>query len=162
MSDTSHPNSQTLCNVVVPRERFAAIIDACPAYLSPILEVVRDDGVAFLVISHGGLPFDLPTNIPVILLISDHIPEAKGPQAFHQVSLRGFVARCTGAVIVPRKPPPGAYYMAALLAAGARQDVVIVETRPEYEANWKAALDAINPDLDHSLGQAELLGDHLR
>ena len=158
MSDTSYSDLQTICDVVVPRSRFAAVIDACPAYLNCIVAAVRDDGVGFCLVPHGGLPFDLPANIPIIVLISDHAPEAKGPQAFHQESLRSFVTRCTGAVIVSRKPPPGAYFMAAVYAAVRRQNVVIVETRPEHEADWKAALDTTNPDLDYLLDLFELVG----
>jgi hypothetical protein len=77
--------------------------------------------------------------------------ESCGPKAFHQESLFRFVARCRGAVIVACEPVPVAYGSAARTAAELRQDVIIVETRPEHEADWKAALDAINPNLGYIL-----------
>jgi hypothetical protein len=98
----------------------------------------------------GEQPFDPPTNRPTILLIGDDVHEAKGPRAFHQDSLRNFVNRSMGAVIVTCEPPLVAYAAAAGLAALGK-DVIIVETRPEHEADWKAALDAINPDLAYLL-----------
>jgi hypothetical protein len=108
---------------------------------------VRDAGVAVCVVPQGGQLFDPPTGRPTIVLIEDDMHEAKGPQGFHQESLRSFVKRCTPAMLVTCEPPPAAYTAAAALAALLNYDVIIIETRPEHEANWKTALDAINPDL---------------
>jgi hypothetical protein len=147
MSTTPPPNSQSSSNFAVPRSRLTAAIEAAPSHLRPIFMAVRDAGVAFCIVPQGGQLFDPPTNRPTIVLIGDDMREAKGPQDFHQESLRNFVERCTGAMLVTCEPSPAAYAAAAALAAVQHHDVVIIETRPEHEANWKAALDAINPDL---------------
>jgi hypothetical protein len=73
------------------------------------------------------------------------------PQAVHQDSLRKFVNRCGGAVIYSGEPPEIGYALAAARAAQWRQDVIIVETCARHEADWKHALDAINPNLAYFL-----------
>jgi hypothetical protein len=138
-------------NPNVPRSRLTAAIDACPAYWSPILVAIRDSGVALCVVPQVKTPFDPPPHKPTIVLIGDDMHEAKGPQAFHQYSLQSFVKRCAGAVIVACEPLPAAYGAAASRAAILRQNVTIVETRPEHVKDWKSALDAINPDLSYLL-----------
>jgi hypothetical protein len=147
MSTTPPPNSPSSNAFAVPRSRLTAAIDAAPLHLRPIFVAIRDAGVACCVIPHGGQSFDPPTSHPTIVLIDDDMDETKGPQDFHQESLRNFVKRCAPAMLVTCEPPPTAYAAAAAMAALLNYDVIIIETRPEHEANWKAALDAINPDL---------------
>jgi hypothetical protein len=125
-------------------------MNASPSYLRPIFIAVRDAGVAFCMVAQCEEPFDPPKNGPTIVLIGDDTRESKGPRAFHQDSLRNFVRRSTGAVIVSCEPPLVAYAAAAALAAMGK-DVIIVETRTEHEASWKSELDAINPDLHYIL-----------
>jgi hypothetical protein len=158
MSTTTPSNSQSSNAFAVPRSRLAAAIDAAPFHLRPIFMAIRDAGVACCVVPHGGQSFDPPTSHPTIVLIDDDMHETKGPQDFHQESLRSFVKRCTGATLVTCEPPLAAYAGAAIIAAVLRQDVIIVETRTEHVAAWKAALDAINPDLAWMLCLVEAVG----
>ena len=136
-------------NTAVPRARLTTAIEVGPAYLRPIMVAVRDAGVGFGIVAQDSGPFDFPSNRPTIVILGDDLWESKGPNAFHQKSLRRFVKRCRNAVIMACEPLPVAYAAAAATAAGFLRDVIIVETQPRHEADWKAALDAINPDLNY-------------
>jgi hypothetical protein len=147
---TSQTNPQ-LINIAAPHSRLTTAIDTVSPHWRPILTVVRDAGVALCMVPHGGHRFDPPRDKPTILVMDDDALESKGPGAFHHESLRRFVQHCRHAVIVACEALPVAYAAAALAAGGLRQDVILVETRGEYEADWKATLDAINPDLAYLL-----------
>ena len=141
-----------LINTAVPRENLTAVINSgLGAHLRPIWIAVRDAGIACCIVPQGGEPFDPPEDRPTIVILGDDMLESLGPAAFHGPSLTSFVRRCRGAVIVACEPVPLAYATAAGTAAGLRFNIVIVETRPEHEADWKHALDAINPDLNYIL-----------
>ena len=119
---------------------------AIPSFFRPIDNAVRNADVNFCAVPQGGKPFSPYTNRPQIMLICEG-----SPQAVHQDSLRNFVKRCTGAVIYSGEPPEIGYALAAARAAKWRQDVIIVAPCAEHEADWKHALDAINPDLAYFL-----------
>jgi hypothetical protein len=148
----------SILNMSVPRSRLTTAINSGPSYLRPIMLAVRDAGVSLCVVPQGGEPFEPPHTRPAIVLIGDDMLESQGPAAFHKPSLLRFVSRCRGAVIVACEPLLVAYASAAAVAAGLRQDVVIVETRPRHEADWKAALDAANPALNYILCTTEPAG----
>ena len=130
----------------VPQSRLAAILETTSPRLRPILTIIRDGGINLYAIPPGGDEFDPSTDKPAIVLIDDTI-EPKGPNAFHQKSLRRFVERCHRAVLSACEPLPDVYAAAAVDAAVFRRNVCIVETMPEYQASWAAALYAANPDL---------------
>jgi hypothetical protein len=137
-----------LTNTSVPRERLTSVIDSgLGAHLRPIWIAVRDADIACCIVPQGHEPFDPPENKPTVLILGDDMMEALGPPAFHRPSLRRFIKRCHGAVLVACEPLPVAYGAAAATAAGLRVNIAIIETRPNQEAAWKTALDAINPDL---------------
>jgi hypothetical protein len=137
-----------LINTAVPRERLTSVIDSgIGAHLRPIWIAIRDAGIACCIVPQGNEPFDPPENKPTVLILGDDMVEALGPPAFHGPSLKRFIKRCHGAVLVACEPMPVAYEAAAATAAGLCVNIAIVETRSNQEAAWKAALDAINPDL---------------
>lgn len=141
-----------IVNTAVPRRRLTAAINGSAGqHFRPIWLAVRDSGVAFCVVPQGGEAFDPPAGRPTIALIGDDMLVSRGPAAFHRPSLDRFVRRCRGAVIVACEPLRVAYASAAAVAAGLRLNVIIVETRPEHEADWKATLDGINPSLGYIL-----------
>jgi hypothetical protein len=148
----------SIVNMSVPRDRLTMAIDNGPSYLRPIMLAVRDGDVSLCVVPQGGEPFEPPHNKSAIVLIGDDMFESQGPAAFHNPSLVRFVRRSRGAVIVACEPLLVAYASAASVAAGLQQDVVIVETRPRHEADWKAALDAANPGLNYILCTTEPAG----
>jgi hypothetical protein len=138
-----------IINTAVPRERLTSVIDSgLGSHLRPIWIAVRDAGVACCIVPQGGEAFDPSEDKSTIVIIGDDMLASLGPKAFHETSLKRFVKRCRGAVIVACEPVPLAYAAAASVAALCA-NVVIVETRPRHEADWKAALDAINPDLNY-------------
>ena len=129
-------------------ERFKNALNTSPDHLWDIFRAASAAGVQYRLAPLDGKPFHARANQPTIFVICDDVPESKGPGAIHQDSLQKFVKRCTGAVIVSSEPRVVAYAAAAARAAeSGGQDVIIVETRAEHEADWKDALDAINPDL---------------
>jgi hypothetical protein len=153
---TSQTNPQ-LINIAAPHSRLTTAIDTVSPHWRPILTVVRDAGVALCMVPHGGHRFDPSRDKPTILVMDDDALGSKGPGAFHHKSLRRFVQRCRHAVIVACEPLPVAYATAAVIA-GLRQDVILVETRSEHEADWKAALDAIKPNLTYLLCSVKSAG----
>jgi hypothetical protein len=141
----------SIINLSVPRDRITNVLDQVHApHLRPLMIAVRDYGIELCVVPQGKEPFDPPGNRPTVLIVGDDMFEAKGPTAFHRPSLVRFVKRCRAAVIVAAEPVVPACAAAATMAA-IGLSAIIVETQPEHEADWKAALDAINPDLDHVL-----------
>jgi hypothetical protein len=137
----------SILNISAPRSRLTWAIDNSPAHLRPIMIAVRDCGVSLCLVPQGKLRFDPPSNRPAIVLIGDDMHDAKGPNGFHRRSLVRFARRCSGAVIVACSPLVEAYASAAATAAGLRLNVLLVETRPQFEADWKAAIEAANPDI---------------
>lgn len=148
----------TIVNMAVPRDRLTFAIDNGPEHWRPLMVAVRDAGVSLCVVSQGGEAFRPPSDRPALVLMGDDMHTSQGPDAFHKSSLVRFVRRCSSAVIVASAPLVVAYAAAAAVAAGLRQNVIIVETRPEHEADWKAALDAIKPTLSFILCTVEPAG----
>jgi hypothetical protein len=131
----------------VPLARIDAALHRAPAYLRPIYFAVRDEGCVHTLVAQGDGPFSLDglPDGPVITILGDDLFRSKGPEGFHQASLRSLLARCTCAVIVvgmSEKP----YLMAATTAVLRREDVVIIETRAEHEMHWVNACRAARPD----------------
>ena len=91
--------------------------------------------------------FDLPRKLPNIVIVGDDMHEAKGPDAFHRKSLVRFIKRARGAVIVSSAPVTAAYAAAASNAALFRQDIVIIETRLEFEPAWKTFIENHHPGI---------------
>jgi hypothetical protein len=138
----------SIINLSVPRERITKVLEQGHApHLRPLMVAVRDSGIGLCVVPQGKEPFDPPSNRPTVTILGDDMLQAKGPDAFHRRSLVRFVRRCRGAVIVASEPLVVVYAAAATMAV-AGFNTVIVETQPRYEADWKAALDAANPDLN--------------
>lgn len=145
-------------HVSAPRERLTWAIDHSPDHLRPIMLAVRDHGVSLCLVPQGKEWFSPPDHCPAIVLVGDDLHQAMGPKGFHRRSLVRFAKRCSGAVIVACAPLVTAYASAAASAAGLRQDVILIETRPEFEADWKAALEAANPDLAFIIATIEPVG----
>jgi hypothetical protein len=148
----------SIINLAVPRDRITKVLDQGRApHLQPLMIAVRDGGIGLCVVPQGNEPFDPPTNRPTVVILGDDMLEAKGPAAFHRRSLILFVRKCRGAVIVASEPIVAAYAAAAAMAV-AGFNAVIVETQPRHEADWKAALDAANPDLTYIIATVKPAG----
>lgn len=137
----------SILNMSVPRERFTHLIEHGPEHFRPIMEAARDHGVGVCVVPQGIERFDLPRNLPNIVIVGDDMHEAKGPDAFHRKSLIRFIKRASGAVIVSCAPLTAAYAVAANNAALFRQDALIVETRLQFEPAWKDFIETHHPGI---------------
>ncbi len=127
--------------------KAAACIESglCPPHLLPILLAVRDHGIAeAIVLPHAGR-WRLPTDRPVILTLGDDMNVAviDGPTAFHILSIRRFARSCRMAIIVAAAPVPELYAAAAHEAAVHRRNVIIVETRERFEADWLNVIERL-------------------
>lgn len=136
-----------ILNMSVPRERFTHVIEYGPEHFRPIMEAARDHGVGVCVVPQVIERFDLPRKLPNIVIVGDDMHEAKGPDAFHRKSLVRFIKRASGAVIVSSAPVTAAYAAAATNAALFRQDIIIVETRLEFEPAWKTFIETHHPGI---------------
>jgi hypothetical protein len=136
-----------ILNMSVPRERFTRVIEHGPEHLRPVMQAARDHGVGICVVPQGIERFDLPRKLPNIVIIGDDLHEAKGPDAFHRKSVVRFIKRASGAVIVSCAPLPAAYAAAATNAALFRQDILIIETRLQFEPAWKTFIETYHPGI---------------
>jgi hypothetical protein len=98
-------------------------------------------------VPQGAERFNPPRKRPNIVIVGDDMHEAKGPAAFHRKSLVRFIKRASGAVIVSCAPLPAAYEAAATNAALFRQDILIVETRLQFEPAWKTFVEFHHPGI---------------
>ena len=136
-----------ILNVSVPRERFTHAIEHGPEHLRPIMGAARDHGVGVCVMPQGAERFNPPRKRPNIVIVGDDMHEAKGPDTFHRKLLVRFIKRASGAVIVSCAPLPAAYAAAATNAALFRQDIMIVETRLQFEPSWKTFIETHHPGI---------------
>jgi hypothetical protein len=131
----------------VPADRFTHAIQQGPEHLRPLMQAARDHGVGICVVPQGGERFNPPRKRPNVVIVGDDMHEAKGPNAFHRNSLVRFIKRASGAVIVSCAPLPAAYAAAATNAAMFRQDILIVETRLQFEPAWKTFIEIHHPGI---------------
>ena len=138
----------TITQFGVSRANLTRSIETTKAsHLRPIMTAVRDHGCQFCIVLQNIGRFSPPTARPTILLIGDDLDAALGPNAFHQKSLKRYIRRCRSAVIVSCEPLDDVYFAAATIAIAARRDVLIVETRLEYEEAWRSLIQTVAPDI---------------
>lgn len=137
----------SILNMSVPSERLTHAIERGPEHLRPVMQAARDHGVGICVVSQGAERFNPPHKRPNIVIIGDDLHEAKGPDAFHRKSVVRFIKRASGAVIVSCAPLPAAYAAAATNAALFRQDILIIETRLQFEPAWKTFVETHHPGI---------------
>jgi hypothetical protein len=111
------------------------------------MEAARDHGIGVCVVPQGLQRFNPPRKRPNIVIVGDDMHEAKGPDAFHRKSLARFIRRASGAVVVSCAPLPTAYRAAATHAALFRQDILIIETRLQFEPAWKTFVETHHPGI---------------
>jgi hypothetical protein len=127
--------------------RRDAAIDALPPHLAAIMAAVRDHDIGYGIVLPNASRFRLPEGRPTILAIGNDLARAHGPDAWHLPSLRRFARRCRLALIIAAAPVPELYATAAHEAAIHRREVILVETRPRYEADWLACIQRAGPHL---------------
>ncbi len=139
----------------VPRSRLDFAVEH-GKHLAPLYEAARDFGCLLAMVPQGAGPFDAPgDDRPVIAVIGDDLREALGPSAFDEQSLHRLLRGVRLATIVACEPLPQIYASAARHAVLLRQNVVIVETQPEYEIAWFNLIKSIAPDAAFVLGSVK-------
>ncbi len=118
----------------------------------PVYYAMRHHGIAFGGIIQDRKPFRIPRARPTLLLLGDDLDASYGPVGFHPKSVRRFVERCCYGVVVACSPEVVLYATAAAVVTATRSDVVLIETRPEHEADWVDRLRAIKPGLPLLVG----------
>lgn len=136
----------------VARERLDRIIAANTEapYLNAVFEVVRDHGVRLLTVEQISVSFVEvldETTRPFIALVGDDTERSLGPDVFHRASLERLIRMADGAAVIASASPIEVYAGLAALAAFQRNNVIIVETRPEQEIAWVNFLQETVPGL---------------
>jgi hypothetical protein len=135
----------------VTRQELDQTIDELRAiggvHLLPIMIAVRDYDIAFAEILQDDGPVSFSFEKPTIILLGDDLEEAKGPSAFHDESVRAVLGKVSRVIIVACDAQTRFYTLAAIRAALDRQHVLIIETRPQHEADWCALIQNHRPGL---------------
>lgn len=130
------------------REQITAAWQALPPggeHLRPIMEAVRDGGAGMLFVGQSADVFRIPPKRPAIVILGDDFDRAVGPEGFHLPSIRRAIRACSAFAVVSSAPPPIVYATVAATAAVMRQNVMLVETRPEQEIAWTALIQKLAP-----------------
>jgi hypothetical protein len=130
------------------RVRLDMAFEASPPFLRPVIEAVRSYGCGLLSVGQSSAPFRLPEDPkrPGIIIIGDDLDRAVGPQGFHLASVRRAIKACKAFAVVSCEPLPVAYACLASSAVLLRQNVMIIETRPEQEIAWANIVRKLAPD----------------
>lgn len=129
------------------RGNLTAALEATPEYLHPIIEAVRDHGVAMLFVPQGREAFRIPAKPkkPAIIMVGDDFDKAHGPEGFHLPSIRRAIRTCSSFAVVSSAAQPAVYATIAVGVAMLRQDAMLIETRPEQEIAWIALIQKLAP-----------------
>jgi hypothetical protein len=130
------------------RAALSATIAAAPDHLRPLFHAVRDEGCDVAWIFQGAPATRLPkTGRPLIAVVGDDLDRALGPEGFHRPTLRRLVREASVASIVSSGPVVDAYERPATNAVLLRENVIIVETRPEQELAWANFVRDARPEM---------------
>jgi hypothetical protein len=129
------------------RAQLDQFLDASPPHLRPIIETVRDHGVAMLFVGQSPDSFRIPDHPkqPAIVLIGDDMDRAIGPDGFHMPSVRRAIRACSAFAVVSSAPQTDVYSAIAATAAITRHSTMLIETRPEQELAWVGLIQKLAP-----------------
>lgn len=129
------------------RDNLDLAIAGTEPHLVPVLEAVRDMGLALMFVPQTSEPFRIPRNAkrPTLTVIGDDFDEALGPQAFHAPSLRRVILASRSFTLVSSGPDAAVYGTTAALAAVGRINALLIETRIEQEIAWLTLLQKFAP-----------------
>lgn len=130
-------------------DRMETAVSAQAPHLLPLVRVVRDCGVGFLVVPQRASGLDHGIDLlarPFIVLVGDDMDSALGPDQYDRAALKRLIGQIDGVAIVCCEPPPEAYSSIALLAAAGHKGLII-ETRPEQEIAWAKLVLEVRADM---------------
>ena len=128
-------------------ERLETKVTEKAPYLLPIVQVIRDHGVGFLVIPQGATGLDRGLDLlerPFIVMVGDDTDCALGPDQYDRTALDRLIGMADGVTVISCAPPPEAYFSIALMAT-AQRNGLIIETRPEQEIAWTNRVQQVCP-----------------
>nr|WP_137831776.1 hypothetical protein [Methylobacterium sp. L1A1] len=127
----------------VPRARLDLLALTGSPHLRPVYAAMRDGRRTLLVVPQRSGACSVPGK-PFVALVGDDTECALGPEAFHRPSVERFARSARGIALISCGIMPGVYAVAAeMVRLG--HSTLIVETRPEREAEWMEALRAAAP-----------------
>jgi hypothetical protein len=135
-------------NAAASRAQLDAAFEASPPFLRPVIEAVRNYGCGLLTVGQSNRAFRLPEDPsrPAIVIIGDDLDRAVGPNGFNVPSLQRAIRECQAFAIVSCEPLPAVYACIASSAVLLRQNVMLIETRPEQETAWTDLVRKHAPD----------------
>ncbi|MCJ2030914.1 hypothetical protein MKK50_16210 [Methylobacterium sp. J-043] len=141
------------------RDALDAALSRAPLHLRPLFLAVRDRGCGLILVAQSRERFTVPAGRPHILLVGDDLAAALGPGGFHARAMRRYLVTCRAAIVVACEPLPSLYGEVCAWAQEKRENVVIIETRPEREAEWLTLLrEVAPPDIALALGTVKPAG----
>lgn len=127
----------------VPQDRLTHLAFTGEPHLRPIYAAMRDGRRSLLLLPQGGGRCAVPT-FPFVALVGDDTDRALGPNAFHGRSLARVARSARGIALISCAIVPNVYAIAAQMVL-LGHSTLIVETRPECEAEWLAFLRSAAP-----------------
>lgn len=137
----------TFVHAPTTRANLDRAIKHTEAHLRPILEAVRDHGLAFMFVPQIPDPFRIPrdAHLPTLTVLGDDFDSALGPNAFHMPSLRRVIRASQAFAVVSSAPTVAVYGTISTTAAALGVNTLLVETRPEQEIPWLALIQKHAP-----------------
>ena len=93
-------------------DRMETAVSAQAPHLLPLVQVVRDCGVGFLVVPQRASGLDRGIDLlarPFIVLVGDDMDSALGPDQYDRTALKRLIGQIDGVAIVCCEPPPEAF-----------------------------------------------------
>lgn len=127
------------------------------SHLLPIIEAVRDHRVGLMFVTQSDAAFRLPDQgrQPAITIIGDDMHRALGPAAFHMPSLRRIIRASSSFAVISCEPLEPIYDSIAIAVSTTRRHSLIVETRPEFEAQWVDLIRKLAPSRPLCVGTVQ-------
>lgn len=139
-------NSASFIHAPASRACLDMAFEASPLFLRPVIEAVRNYGCGLLTVGQSKQAFRLPGDRPAIVIIGDDTDRAVGPKGFNFASTRRAIRACHAFAVISCEPLPAVYACVASSAVLLRQNVMLIETRPEQEDAWYNLIRKLAPD----------------
>lgn len=139
-----------------------------PPHLKCILTAMRDYGIEFFSILQNSTEPEFDPSVldqaqGFVALVGDDTCRSVGPDHFDQNALKGLVERSTYTSIISTGAIVGIYDMLSMIAGQRRTGSLIIETKPEHEAQWAEFIRALSPSMHLiiSTPNPEIMGKYI-
>ncbi|MGU3663942.1 hypothetical protein ACLBX9_07125 [Methylobacterium sp. A49B] len=137
-----------------------ALVDVLGEHVSPLLAFAAQRRCVLGLHDQSPASFVVPTAAPWVVIIGDDpFPQgrARGPGAFHSVSVATLLRSAFIATLVVSEADADGYDAMAALAISGRSSVII-ETNAAHAVAWVAFAEAVAPGKLHAFRGFELIG----